>query len=194
MALPIILASSSPYRRELLARLNLPFECHSPDIDEMPLTGEPPALLAARLALGKAQAVAKAIAAPSLIIGSDQVASLDGEPLGKPGNRDNAREQLRRASGQAVEFHTAAAVLASDSGESAAFSDLTRVRFRVLQDAEINRYLDIEAPFDCAGSFKAEALGITLFDAVESSDPTALIGLPLVALSRALRHFGYDLP
>lgn len=194
MALPIVLASSSPYRRELLARLGLPFECRSPDVDETPLAGEAPAALAARLAMDKAQAVAETVAAPSLIIGSDQVASLDGRPLGKSGNRGKAREQLRRASGRTVEFHTAAVVLAGDSGKTERLSDLTRVQFRQLQNAEIDRYLDIETPFDCAGSFKAEALGITLFDAVESTDPTALIGLPLIALSRALRRFGYDLP
>ncbi|HET6725950.1 MAG TPA: Maf family nucleotide pyrophosphatase [Gammaproteobacteria bacterium] len=194
MALPIILASSSPYRRELLARLRLPFECHSPDIDETPLAGELPAALAERLARTKAEAVASSRHEPSLVIGSDQVASIGGEPIGKPGSHERARAQLQRASGRTLDFYTALTILNSGSGRRENALDVTRVTFRRLADAEIERYLDHECPYNCAGSFKAEGLGITLFKSIESSDPTALIGLPLIAVSTLLRRFELCLP
>ncbi|HET7306503.1 MAG TPA: Maf family nucleotide pyrophosphatase [Gammaproteobacteria bacterium] len=194
MALPIVLASSSPYRRELLTRLKLPFDCQSPDIDETPRPGESPSDLAQRLARSKAEAVATALRTPSLIIGSDQVASIGGQKLGKPGSHERAQEQLRRMSGRTVEFYTAVAVLESDNGRFESSLDLTRVHFRALDDLEIQRYLDREQPYDCAGSFKAEGLGIALFESIESSDPTALIGLPLIAVATLSRRFGLNLP
>ncbi len=190
---PLVLASSSPYRRELLARLELPHQCRSPDIDESPHPGEAPRELAARLAAAKARALADVFPA-HLILGSDQVAECDGEALGKPGGAERAREQLRRASGREVHFHTAVAVLDTATGRLLCAQDLTRVVFRTLAEAEIVRYLEREAPWDCAGSFRAEGLGITLFEAVHSEDPTALIGLPLIRLARLLRGFGVTLP
>lgn len=190
----LVLASSSPYRRALLSRLGVEFDCHTPAVDETPRTDEPPADLARRLAQAKAEAVAAQAVAPTLVIGSDQVASLDGTPLGKPGDRARAHEQVRRASGREVVFHTAVAVVASGDGRRECGSDVTRVRFRELADGEIERYLQREQPYDCAGSFKAEALGITLFDSIESSDPTALIGLPLIMVARFLRAFGISAP
>lgn len=190
----IVLASSSPYRRDLLDRLGLPFVCKRPDVDETPHPNEAPAALAARLAHTKAEAVAAASGASALVIGSDQVASCDGAVFGKPGHRDRTCEQLRRASGREVEFHTAVAVAAAGSGRIETGADLTRVRFRLLTDAEIDRYVDREQPYDCAGGFKAEGLGITLFESIESRDPTALIGLPLILVAKCLRAFGYDLP
>lgn len=191
---PIILASSSPYRRELLGRLGIAFSCTSPDVDETPLPDEAPAALAARLARAKADTVAGASAAPALVIGSDQVASCDGAVFGKPGDRERTCEQLRRASGREVEFHTAVAVVAASGGRVENGADLTRVSFRTLTDAEIDRYVDREQPYDCAGGFKAEGLGITLFESIESRDPTALIGLPLILVAKCLRVFGYELP
>ncbi|HET7570036.1 MAG TPA: Maf family nucleotide pyrophosphatase [Gammaproteobacteria bacterium] len=194
MTPPIVLASSSPYRRELLGRLNLPFDCQSPNIDETPRPGESPHDLAQRLAHSKAEAIAATLDQPALVIGSDQVASINGAPIGKPGNRERARAQLQQASGRTVEFHTAVAVRESGSSREASFTDVTRVHFRTLKDDEIARYLDGEQPYDCAGSFKAEGLGITLFESIESSDPTALIGLPLIELARILREFDLQLP
>ncbi|HET6655425.1 MAG TPA: Maf family nucleotide pyrophosphatase [Gammaproteobacteria bacterium] len=194
MSLPIILASSSPYRRELLGRLGLAFDCRSPDIDETPRPDESPRALAERLARSKAVAVAAGLSTASLVIGSDQVASIEGTPLGKPGGRERALAQLQQASGRVVEFYTAVTVLDSASGEQQQALDLTRVQFRALTDREIERYLDREQPYDCAGSFKAEALGITLFDSITSRDPTALIGLPLIDLARLLRESGLQLP
>lgn len=189
---PLVLASTSPYRRELLARLGLPFETDRPDVDETPAPGEPPAALAARLAEAKARVVA--LRHPrAWVIGSDQVAALDGRPLGKPGHRDAAAVQLRASSGRTLRFHTAFSLVQGGT-VSVAHSDLTEVVFRTLGEDEILRYLDADQPYDCAGSFKCESLGITLFDAIRSEDPTALVGLPLVALARALRRVGYRLP
>ena len=189
---PLILGSSSVYRRELLSRLGVAFTTAVPAVDECPQPGEAPAALAQRLARAKALAIP--VAGPALIIGSDQVASLDGIALGKPGGRATARDQLQAAAGRTVEFHTAVAVADTRDGRCATELDVTRVRFRPLAPAEIERYLDREQPYDCAGSFKAEGLGITLFDWIDSRDPTALIGLPLIALSRLLRSFGIALP
>lgn len=188
----LVLASSSPYRRDLLARLRLPFETALPAVDETPLPAEEPAALARRLAEAKARAVA-ASAAPAWVVGSDQVADLDGTPLGKPGGRDAALAQLRAMSGRTVAFHTAVCLARVGSPELQAL-DTTLVRFRALADAEITRYLDAEQPLDCAGSFKSEGLGIGLFEAIESNDPTGLIGLPLIATARLLREAGFNVP
>ena len=189
----LVLGSTSPYRRALLDRLGLPFDVARPDVDETPAPGESPAALALRLARAKAVAVAVAAAHPDAwVIGSDQVADLDGAPLGKSGNREAAIAQLEAMSARAVVFRTAVSVRRGDVAHDAV--DATRVRFRPLTRAEIERYVDAEAPFDCAGSFKSEGLGIALFDAIETSDPTALVGLPLIATARLLRAAGFLLP
>lgn len=188
----LVLASTSRYRRELLARLGLSFEVERPEVDESPRPGESPAELAVRLAEAKALAVAARHPA-AWIIGSDQVADRDGQPLGKPGHRDAALAQLQAASGHAVRFHTAFC-LAGPGGRRLAGLDLTEVRFRPLERDEILRYLDAEQPYDCAGSFKCEGLGIVLFEAIQSRDPTALVGLPLITLAAALREAGFRLP
>lgn len=187
----LILASTSRYRAELLQRLRLPFDTLRPDVDETPQPGEMPAKLAMRLAQAKAAAVASTHPL-AWTIGSDQVAELDGMPLGKPGDRLHAVAQLAAMSGKTVHFHTAACVMQGHAVHTA--MDLTRVRFRTLSTDEIERYVDAEQPFDCAGSFKSESLGICLFEAIESSDPTALIGLPLIATAKLLREAGFMLP
>lgn len=191
-ALDLILASSSRYRAQLLRRLGLPFRQLSPDCDESALPGEEPHALAERLAHSKAQALAS-MHPLALLIGSDQVAALDGEKLGKPGSVDAAHAQLARCSGRVVTFHTALCVL-GPTGAAHATVDLTRVHFRELSAEEIRRYIEAEQPLDCAGSFKCEGLGISLFERIESQDPTALIGLPLIALARILRACGVALP
>jgi septum formation protein len=187
----LVLASSSPYRRELLGRLGLAFEAWSPDIDERPLAGEAPRDCARRLALGKARA-AEARFPGALVVGSDQVAELDGVPIGKPGNRARAVEQLRMMRGRAVQFHTAVCLLAGERVQQETVT--TEVAFRDLADAEIERYLDREPAFDCAGSAKSEALGIALLERLAGGDPTALVGLPLIALARMLRAEGVEVP
>lgn len=192
MTAPLILGSTSPYRRDLLMRLRVPFACRRPEVDEHPLGGETPEQLAHRLACAKAEAVA-ALAPDSWVIGSDQVAELDGRPLGKPGDRASALSQLGAMSGQRVRFHTVVA-LARCGHPTRAAQDRTDVAFRTLTIEEIARYVDAEQPFDCAGSFKCEGLGITLFDAIDNRDPTALIGLPLIETARLLREAGYALP
>ena len=189
---PLVLASTSPYRRGLLSRLGLPFTVECPDVDETPAAGETPAALAARLAEAKARAVADRHP-NAWVIGSDQVAELDGRPLGKPGTRDRAMAQLAAASGRTVAFHTALCVV-GPAGGAHRHVDRTQVRFRTLDAGEIGRYLDAEQPYDCAGSFKCEGLGIVLFEAIGTDDPTALVGLPLIALAGALRAAGYRLP
>lgn len=189
---PLILASTSPYRRELLTRLRLPFTVRAPQVDETPLPGEAPRALAERLALAKAQAVAAEVP-DAVVIGSDQVAELDGEPLGKPGTHARAVAQLQRMRGQTVYFHTALAVL-GPAGLRLADVAPVEVRFRALADAEIEAYLQAEQPYDCAGSAKSEGLGISLLDAIISDDPTALIGLPLIRTARLLRSAGFALP
>ncbi|WP_375134453.1 Maf family nucleotide pyrophosphatase [Roseateles aquatilis] len=188
---PLILGSTSRYRRELLERLRLPFETAAPDVDETPRPGETPETLASRLALAKARAVAARFPR-ALVIGSDQVADLDGQPLGKPGTHDRAVEQLRAMRGRTVVFHTALAVVCAETGFEAEDLAPVRVRFRDLDDADIERYLRAEQPYDCAGSAKAEGLGIALLDAIESDDPTALIGLPLIRTVALLRRGGVD--
>jgi septum formation protein len=187
------LASTSRYRRDLLARLGLPFECTRPDVDEVPLAGEPPDALARRLADAKARAVGRRYP-DDWVIGADQVAELDGQALGKPGSFERAADQLAAASGRRVAFHTAVCVYRHADRRAFAFADRTVVQFRALNSAEIERYLHAEQPYDCAGSFKVEGLGITLFASVESVDPTALVGLPLIGLSTALRAAGHALP
>jgi septum formation protein len=187
----LILASTSPYRRELLDRLRLPFDVVRPEVDETLAPGESPATLALRLARAKAAAVA-AQHPDAWVIGSDQVADLDGTPLGKSGSRDAAIAQLAAMSARAVVFRTAVSVCRGDIAFDA--MDATRVRFRPLSRDEIERYVDAEQPFDCAGSFKSEGLGIALFDAIETSDPTALVGLPMIATARLLRCAGFPLP
>ena len=187
----LILASTSRYRRELLARLRLPFDVLSPEVDETALPGELPAELAQRLALAKAHAVAKRHP-DAVVIGSDQVADLAGEAIGKPGTHERAVAQLRRMRGHSVVFQTAVAVVCAATGYASAALVPVTVRFRPLDDAEIERYLRAEQPYDCAGSAKAETLGIALLDAIESNDPTALIGLPLIKTCALLREAGID--
>lgn len=191
--LPLVLASSSPYRRELLGRLRLPFTVSVPDVDESPWPGEAPAATAERLAVAKAEAVA-ARHPDALIIGSDQVAYCAGERFGKPGTRDNARRQLRALSGQEVIFHTGLCLLNARSGRRHLRGVPTEVRFRELSDDEIERYLDLEDALNCAGSARSEGLGISLLEWMRSDDPTALVGLPLIALAEMLRAEGIPLP
>ena len=188
----LILASTSRYRRELLERLRLPFQVLAPGVDETPLPGEAPAALARRLALAKAQAVAK-LHPQAVVIGSDQVADLDGHSLGKPGTHDKAVAQLRRMRGHSVVFQTAVAVVCQAQGYADVRLAEVRVRFRDLSDAEIENYLRAEQPYDCAGSAKSEGLGIALLQAIDSDDPTALIGLPLIRTCELLRAAGIDL-
>jgi len=187
---PLLLASSSPYRRELLERLGLPFTCASPDIDESPYQGETGEALATRLAESKARELADRFPG-HWIIGSDQVACLpDGSVLSKPGNHEMATEQLRQSSGHRVLFLTGLALLDSDSGKIDSLCEPFNVKFRELADEEIEAYLLREKPYDCAGSFKMEGLGITLFEALEGRDPNSLVGLPLIALNDLLRQWG----
>jgi septum formation protein len=188
---PLILASTSRYRRELLQRLRLAFDVMSPQVDESPRPGESPAALAQRLAMAKAQAVARQ-RPDAVVIGSDQVADLAGEPIGKPGNHERAVAQLRAMRGRTVVFQTAVAVVRADTGYDRVLLAPVTVRFRDLHDDEIEHYLRTEAPYDCAGSAKCETLGIALLDAIESDDPTALIGLPLIRTARLLREAGLD--
>jgi len=186
---PIILASTSRYRRELLGRLQLPFTTRSPDAVEDAIPGEPPADMAARLALAKAKSI---VAPNALVIGSDQVASLDGQLLRKPGSAEVAVAQLRAAQGKTVLFHTAVAIIATGSGQTLRHVDRTEVQFRSLDESALEQYVRLENPLDCAGSFKSEGLGIALFERIESQDPTALIGLPMIFLADALRRLGAD--
>lgn len=188
----LVLASTSAYRRELLARLRLPFETVRPEVDETPLPGESPAVLVERLAHAKAAAIAGR-EADAWVVGSDQAAELDGLPLGKPGGREAAIAQLASMSGREIVFRTAVALVHHD-GRSFAALDATTVHFRDLADGEIARYVDAEQPFDCAGSFKSERLGIALFASIESRDPTALVGLPLIATANLLREAGFAVP
>lgn len=186
---PIILASSSPYRRQLLDRLRLDYECRSPDIDETRLDGEAPVDYVRRLAEAKARKVAEEFPRAA-VIGSDQCAVLDGEILGKPGNHERALQQLRRARGKTVRFHTAVCVMRLAEGLTLIEEVPFEVEFRELEDAQIERYLRTEKPYDCAGSFKAEGYGICLFRALRGDDPNALIGLPLLKLVTLLERAG----
>ncbi len=194
----LILASTSTYRRQLLSRLRLPFSCSAPGVDETRRNAERPLNLAVRLA--KAKAVAVALQHPDAwVIGSDQVAvrihaSVDEVILGKPGTEAHCVEQLRGSSGQTLSFMTAVAVVHHNARATHEFVDTTQVTFRKLDDATIARYVALEQPFDCAGGFKSEGLGITLCESIDSTDPSALIGLPLIQLSKVLRGLGFELP
>ncbi len=189
---PVVLGSTSRYRRELLARLNLPFEVAAPEVDETPLAGEAPRELALRLALAKAKAVA-ARHPEAVVIGSDQVADLAGQPLGKPGTHERAVQQLRQMRGQTVVFQTALAVVCLATGFEQVELAPVRVQFRALTDTEIENYLQAEKPYDCAGSAKSEGLGIALLESIDNDDPTALVGLPLIRTARMLRAAGVKL-
>jgi septum formation protein len=191
LAPALILASTSRYRQELLARLHLPFTVEAPGVDEAAQAGELPSALAQRLALDKARTVAERHP-EALVIGSDQVAELDGRAIGKPGTHERAVAQLRSMSGRSVSFHTAVAVLRLATGYVAQALVPVTVRVRALSDAEIEHYLRTEQPYDCAGSAKAETLGIALLEAIESDDPTALVGLPLIRTCAMLRAGGLD--
>ena len=188
----VVLGSTSRYRRELLSRLHLPFEVAAPEVDETPQAGESPRDLALRLALAKARAVA-ARHPGAVVIGSDQVADLSGEPLGKPGIHERAVQQLQRMRGQTVVFQTALAVVCIETGFEQVDLAPVRVKFCDLSDAEIENYLQIEKPYDCAGSAKSEGLGIALLESIDNDDPTALVGLPLIRTARMLRAAGVKL-
>jgi septum formation protein len=188
----LVLGSSSRYRGELLQRLRIPFEVSAPDVDETPRPGEAPAALASRLALEKARAIARLWPA-AVVIGADQVADLDGLPLGKPGNHARATEQLRQMRGKTVIFQTAIAVVCLDTGFEQGSLAAVQVKFRDLSDDEIESYLLAEQPYDCAGSAKSEGLGIALLESIDSDDPTALVGLPLIRTCALLRAAGITL-
>ena len=189
---PLILGSTSRYRKELLSRLQIPFDTAAPDVDETPRANEPPQDLAMRLALAKARAVA--LKHPeAVVIGSDQVADLEGVPLGKPGNHTNATLQLQQMRGKTVIFQTALSVVCLATAYERTDLAVVKVKFRDLSDAEIESYLRAEEPYDCAGSAKSEGLGISLLEAIESDDPTALIGLPLIRTCQMLREAGVKL-
>ena len=190
---PLVLGSTSPYRRELLRRLKLDFEVVGPQVDETPMPGEPPLDIARRLAVAKAHAVAVRFPG-AVVIGSDQVADLRGLALGKPLTHEKAVLQLRQLRGQPVIFHTAVAVVCHETGFEQLEVAQVRVQFRALDDAEIEAYLLAEQPYDCAGSAKSEGLGISLLDSIESDDPTALVGLPLIRTCRMLRAAGMKIP
>jgi len=189
----LLLASTSPYRRALLARLALPFEVVSSEVPEDEVANERAETRAQRLARAKAEAVAHQYP-EAIVIGGDQVAALNERVLRKPGQASRCREQLAALSGSTAYFHTACALIGEHAHVNLSHLDSTRVVFRSLQGVEIERYIEREQPFDCAGSFKAEALGISLFTSIDSSDPTALIGLPLIWLAHALRGCGYGVP
>ena len=189
---PLVLGSTSRYRRELMERLKIDFQVASPDVDEAPLAGEAPADLARRLALAKAHAEAARFP-DAVVIGSDQVAQLDGDSLGKPGDHGRATQQLRRMRGRTVIFQTAVAVVCHASGFEQSDLAPVRVVFRDLSDEEIEAYLRAEQPYDCAGSAKSEGLGIALLESIDSDDPTALVGLPLIRTCRMLRAAGVRL-
>ena len=188
----VVLGSTSRYRRELLSRLGVPFEVDAPEVDETPAAGESPEALARRLALAKARAVA-ARHPQAAVIGSDQVADLEGQPLGKPGTHDRAVAQLRLMRGRTVVFQTALAVVCLATGFERVDLAAVKVRFRDLSDAEIEAYLRAEQPYDCAGSAKSEGLGIALLESIDNDDPTALVGLPLIRTCRLLREAGVRL-
>ena len=192
MQRPVILASTSRYRRELLGRLRLPFDVQPPEVDESPFAGESPRALAERLAFEKAIAVARRFP-EAVVIGSDQVADLAGEPLGKPGDHARATAQLRRMRGQTLVFQTAVAVVCQATRFAQRELAPVRVVFRNYSDAAIESYLLAEQPYDCAGSAKSEGLGIALLDAIDSDDPTALVGLSLIRTANMLRAAGVDL-
>ena len=189
MQAPIILASSSPFRKALLERLNLRFECHSPEIDESRHANESAENYVCRLAQQKAQAISNSFP-DAVVIGSDQCALLENKFLGKPGNHENALRQLKAAQGKSVIFHTGLCVKQASTGFSESDDIQYEVRFRYLNDQQLNRYLEIEQPYQCAGSFKSEGYGVVLFDQIQGEDPSALIGLPLIRLTSMLENAG----
>lgn len=193
MSPELVLASSSRYRRELLARFGVPFTAVAPDVDETPLPGEPVDAMVQRLSLAKARALADRFP-QHLIIGSDQAAEFEHKAVGKPGSRAAAAAQLEAMSGRCIVFHTGLSVLHSASGKAETIVVATEVTFRLNPPARIARYLELEPAFDCAGSFKSESLGAVLCQRITSDDPTALVGLPLLALVEALARFGFELP
>ncbi|MGS3184690.1 nucleoside triphosphate pyrophosphatase [Aeromonas taiwanensis] len=193
MKMPLILASTSRYRKALLEKLGLPFQCASPEVDETPIPGESAEALVSRLAQAKAMAIAERHD-HGLIIGSDQVCVCDGQILGKPGTVENAVAQLMRAQGKHVTFLTGLCVIDAASGHAEQMVEPFAVHFRSLDEAAIRRYVEAELPLDCAGSFKCEGMGIVLFEALEGRDPNALIGLPLIALIDLLGRHGLHLP
>lgn len=190
-SLPLVLASTSPYRRELLARLQIPFAVIAPEVDETPLPGEAPEATALRLSQLKAQSV-QAAYPHALIIGSDQVATLEGRQIGKPGTHDKAVEQLRLMRGKSVVFHTALALYNSANGRMHTTSIPTTVHYRDLSDTQILGYLNKDTPYNCAGSARIESLGIALIEKLDGADPSALVGLPLITLARMLTAEGLD--
>jgi septum formation protein len=190
---PLILASTSPYRASLLQRFGLPFEAHNPAVDERRRAGESPRARAFRLSEAKAEAVAQRFP-QAIVIGGDQVPAASTTILEKPGNAANCREQLKLLSGSTAEFYTACTIRCLETGVRLSHVDTTAVKLRPLSDEEIDRYIEREKPFDCAGGFKAEALGITLFERIDSEDPTAIVGLPLIWLAGALRGVGFAVP
>ena len=191
-SLPLVLASTSPFRKELLQRIGIAFTTAAPDVDESPLAGETPEALVKRLAEAKARAIGHAC--KGLIIGSDQVATTGSDILGKPGTHTRAAEQLQKLSGRLVTFQTGLCLLNSVTGEAEVDVVPFRVRFRQLDKGQIERYLQADRPYNCAGSFKSEGLGITLFEHMDGGDPTALIGLPLIRLTSMLAMAGVVLP
>jgi septum formation protein len=188
----LILGSTSPYRRELLSRLRIPFQVVSPDVDETPQANETPMQLACRLAMAKARAVASLFPG-AVVIGSDQVADLDGLPLGKPGDHARATMQLQQMRGKTVIFQTAVAVVCQETRFAQMDLAQVKVKFRELSDDEINSYLLAETPYDCAGSAKSEGLGIVLLDSIDNDDPTALVGLPLIRTARMIQAAGIQI-
>ncbi|MEI8028183.1 MAG: Maf family nucleotide pyrophosphatase [Comamonadaceae bacterium] len=185
----LILGSTSPYRRQLLERLRIAFEVAAPEVDETPMPSETPKQTACRLAMAKARAVAMRFPA-CVVIGSDQVAELEGQALGKPGNHDRAVSQLRQMRGKTVIFQTAVAVVCQESGFAQMDLAQVKVKFRELTDAEIETYLQVEQPYDCAGSAKSEGLGIALLESIDNDDPSALVGLPLIRTCRMIQAAG----
>lgn len=189
--LPLVLASTSRYRRDLLSRLRMPFDVVAPEVDETPRPGEAPLELALRLALAKAHAVSR-LRPDAVVIGSDQVADLGGLALGKPGTHAVAQQQLRQLSGRQAIFETAVAVVHANGGFAQTLAASVKVRFRSLTEVEIDHYLQVDEPYDCAGSARCETLGIALLESIDSDDPTALVGLPLIRTCRLLRAAGID--
>lgn len=189
----LVLASTSPYRRQLLERLQLPFDTLAPDCDETAHEGETPEMLVKRLAEDKARSISSRVT-DAIVIGSDQVASLEGDILTKPGRHERARQQLQACSGRRVVFHTGLCVLDTTSDDAVTVDEEFAVEFRPLTEDEIERYLQIEAPYDCAGSIRSEGYAVTLFERMSGDDPTALVGLPLIRLARLLRDHGLTLP
>lgn len=190
---PLILASTSRYRASLLQRFGLPFETHNPAVDEAERAGESPRARAFRLSEAKAEVVAQQFPG-AIIIGGDQVPATSTTILNKPGNAGNCREQLKLLSGSTAEFYTACTIRCLETGVRLSHVDTTAVKLRPLSDPEIDRYIEREQPFDCAGGFKAEALGITLFERIDTEDPTAIVGMPLIWLAGALRAVGFQVP